>query len=309
MVAVLAICLNSARAQTILCPNEGTHVLPHPTYCAKYVLCVSGTPWELRCADGLHWSEEFNHCTKPDLANCKIEMICPEIDDVNFPVIIADDQDCERYNVCCSGEKVSLECAPGFHFNAVNQHCDTKENANCEIDPDIDITITCPSQGIHFLPHPRDCHYYFICVHGEESSIQSCAPNTYWDAVNNRCDVRDNVLCAEDLTCPDTGVEFLPHPKSCRTYFMCISGIANQLQCAPGFYWNEIHNYCDVEENVVCNFQCPSEGVHWFRHEFSCSHYFICASGNAQLLSCAAGLYFDSEQNRCDLAANVECTI
>lgn len=307
MIAVLAVCLSGVRAQQFVCPIEGAHVFPHPTYCTKYVLCINGTPWELKCADGLHWSHEFDHCTKPELADCQVGMICPDIDDVNFPVIIPDEEDCERYNVCCDGEKVSLQCGPGLHFNEKTLHCDTQENADCYIDPDIDITITCPAQGTHFLPHPRDCHHYFICWNGEQSSIQACAPNTYWDAVHGRCDIRDNVLCANEVQCSETGVHFVPHPKSCSTYFMCVSGTANQLTCSPGTLWNEIHNYCDDANQVVCNFQCPSEGLHFFAHEFSCQHFFMCAAGARTLETCAEGLLFDPAEGRCDFAVNVEC--
>lgn len=56
-----------------------------------------------------------------------------------------------------------------------------------------------------------------------------------------------------EIAC-DNGIYFEAHPNSCEHYFICSSGQSVLLDCAPGFHFDNKNNWCDVPENVQCEF-------------------------------------------------------
>ena len=43
----------------------------------------------------------------------------------------------------------------------------------------------------------------------------------------------------------------LPHPTSCRLYYVCLNGVTpNEAGCGPGLVFNSVNAKCDDPENV-----------------------------------------------------------
>lgn len=63
---------------------------------------------------------------------------------------------CDEDNVVIRQDR----CPDGLHFNVVDQNCDYKDRANCQL-VDQDVPKTCPlGAGIHIIPHPLTCSKY-----------------------------------------------------------------------------------------------------------------------------------------------------
>lgn len=53
--------------------------------------------------------------------------------------------------------------------------------------------------------------------------------------------------------------------------------------------------------------ECPPTGIFAFADPGSCTRFIRCIHGNPVLQNCAPGLYFNTKENMCDIAANVDC--
>lgn len=186
----------------IECYPDGIEKHPHPYSCNKFIMCFDGWQIEQECAPQLHWSVLDGFCTTQDLAECSIESsLCPEVDDPDQLVFIPSSRDCNRYYICHNHQTIGLNCAPGKHFDPINNWCDIPENANCEVavgpdpetPPPID-TIQCPDDGFYYRPHPTTCEYYFLCANGESTMMQ-CAPGLKFDTKTDRCTLADDATC------------------------------------------------------------------------------------------------------------------
>lgn len=113
------------------------------------------------------------------------------------------------------GEPIRQECAPGLHFNPLNQQCDLPENTDCAPgedpgnpgpDPNPNPTPTPPPEGTDpeafnclqpggpFFPHPTDCRRYVICFNSIPHH-QRCANGLLYDHTNLLCDIPGRATC------------------------------------------------------------------------------------------------------------------
>ncbi|XP_017071270.1 cell surface glycoprotein 1 [Drosophila eugracilis] len=61
-------------------------------------------------------------------------------------------------------------------------------SATTQIIPSIDANASCRAhEGVQFLPHPYDCHWYIHCD-GDIGFIKDCPSDLYWNSVNQTCD-------------------------------------------------------------------------------------------------------------------------
>lgn len=69
-------CMEPERAHCSFegCPpfNIPMTFIPSETSCSDFSICYYGQPLPHSCADGLHWSQEDEWCTFPELANCNV---------------------------------------------------------------------------------------------------------------------------------------------------------------------------------------------------------------------------------------------
>lgn len=58
---------------------------------------------------------------------------CPQVDDPNQIVLIANSNSCMDYYVCYHGHAIGMHCMDHLHFNLATGKCDFPENANCKV--------------------------------------------------------------------------------------------------------------------------------------------------------------------------------
>lgn len=172
----------------------------NPFSCTRYFLCFDGTPVERTCSPGLFFSRSELRCVRREESDCDLEVnICPEVNDPNNIIFIANQEDCRNYFVCYDGDLKEMECAARMHWDSINNWCVPAENSTCVpsyVLPDIR-EITCPPSSmsdIVFLPHPADCRFYFICFMMQSSLIR-CANRTLFDYILNGCALAEQARC------------------------------------------------------------------------------------------------------------------
>ena len=70
-------------------------------------------------------------------------------------------------------------------------------------------------------------------------------------------------MCDINYSCPDQDDElnpvFLPDDTDCSSYFVCFRGNAISRDCATGFWWDVVYNWCTIPEEVTCDSRVPND--------------------------------------------------
>ncbi|CAL8107480.1 unnamed protein product [Orchesella dallaii] len=189
---------------------------------------------------------------------------------------------CDTYFICVDGVPYEEHCADGLQFNPIIKECDFPENVNCT-SPGIPTTTPipvpdCPAEGVHFLPYPRNCSLYYICVEGFPV-LNRCADGTLFDPINLQCDLSANVNCTsgnstfvEEFDLPISNIKLqsspldsqnecpsgvtralIPSSNSCREYFICFDGSnLGTLECPSGFHFDYFSQACVPQGLSTC---------------------------------------------------------
>ncbi|XP_023248585.1 uncharacterized protein LOC106638900 [Copidosoma floridanum] len=69
----------------------------------------------------------------------------------------------------------------------ISENSNSQQNSNEE----------CKELG-SFLPDPKDCHKYYVCVGGSAKQSMNCGPGTAWDQSNTVCDHEHRVMSCKN---------------------------------------------------------------------------------------------------------------
>lgn len=160
-----------------------------------------------------------------------------------------------------------------------------------------------------FVQDIKDCSKYFVCVNGLAIS-QQCSSNLYFDAKRQAC-TGSSQAC---FRCPPAQMLNLPLSKTCDKYIFCYYGESALRKCDNNQQFNTKTGKCDLAKNVDCvenrcSIYVLDTDLIYVPSASSCENYYICVSGQAQLLSCTEGLYFSTKCNCCDRSENVRCLV
>lgn len=106
-----------------------------------------------------------------------------------------------------------------------------------------------------FVASPRSCQHWLYCQNGAATEGQ-CPNQYYFDEPIQMCRYPEYVNCnigSVDFTCPSNDFQLFPHPKECGQYVACINGRAQEMDCAPGLYFDSSRNLCDLPANTDCH--------------------------------------------------------
>lgn len=106
--------------------------------------------------------------------------------------------------------------------------------------------------------------------------------------------------------CEGLNLQFVNDYRGCDRYFSCVQGVAHPFACEPGRWFNANPLGCFLANQFPC-VNCPSEGVHFYGKESSCSDYRVCINGVAVDRECAPTTLFDRRKNRCVPQEDAEC--
>lgn len=184
----------------IECPLSGVSKHVNPTSCTRYFMCFGGVAIERQCSPGLYFSRAQLRCVRRDESDCLLDLnACPAENDPDNVVFLPDQENCQKYFVCFDGQPQEFDCGPSLHWDPNNNWCIREEDSECE--PSFPLPpireIECPedtANDIIFLPHPEDCHFYFICIDGS-SILARCARNFLFDHIIEKCFFADQARC------------------------------------------------------------------------------------------------------------------
>lgn len=106
-----------------------------------------------------------------------------------------------------------------------------------------------------FTASPRSCQHWIFCQNNSAVGEGVCERFFYFDEFMQMCRYPEFVTCNianVNVTCPETDFELQRHPEACDQFIVCDSGFARVRDCAPGLWFNEEINGCDLPENTVC---------------------------------------------------------
>lgn len=200
----------------------------------------------------------------------------------------------------------------------------------------------CPNDRYGLYADDIQCDKFYECNDGV-AETKLCPDGLVFDETirkENKCDQPFNVDCGDRVeTQPAKGNEkcprlngFFPHldPSNCHTFYNCIDGTANEINCSQGLHFDEYTGTCVwIKDSTRTNcrsatkdddpFQCPLEEtkrvdskgqtvVHpKYPHESDCQSFYVCLNGREKrLLGCEAGKVYNIEDEICDDPENVE---
>lgn len=180
-----------------------------------------------------------------------------------------------------------------------------------------------------FIDNSASCPAFFQCVNGRAYAGE-CTDGTWFNPVNEHCDVPWNVPCDADngvevelecvekepevtVQCRNTSeVHTVQHPTDCSRYFLCVNGLPTVRNCAPGLEFNVETSQCMIPALANCQPpRCPSYNfpVTFLYSNTSCSEFYVCFNGEPVQHLCADGLHWDRDRHWCADPKDAECPV
>ncbi|XP_001655366.2 probable chitinase 10 [Aedes aegypti] len=231
---LLLVLIDTSWATYSICADPrtsgGATHFPHPTNCAKFIMCNWGQPMEHDCPSGTLWNDFVKTCDHARNVRCRSGQLlnsvvpenhpnnpnCPRVVNMHRPVY-APHQDCSKFRVCTAMGTQEMQCNPGFNWNAISNRCEWSGT-----------TAVIPNSPIHIRPTPLP--------------TTTSRPST----------TTPGIL---PTSCPriidQTKPVFLPHSE-CSKFYVCTLEGPIELKCKPGYHWSIRANRCELPWDAGC---------------------------------------------------------
>lgn len=165
----------------------------------------------------------------------------------------ADKENCNSYYICMDGDAYHVRCPDNLEYNAREVICDYLSNAGCSV---IKNYPEC-QQGVEsFVPDHHNCGAYYVCQSDRTAIRFVCPSGLEYNPKLQICDYEDRAGCSYVFNypaCTPGKTGFIPHPKDCAAYYVCLeNGDAGRQNCPDGYHFNLAQQMCDYPENVSC---------------------------------------------------------
>ncbi|KAG4073025.1 hypothetical protein HA402_009444 [Bradysia odoriphaga] len=164
-----------------------------------------------------------------------------------------------------------------------------------------------------FVNDPTGCRSYFVCINETPSSRQQCGVGYNFNEALQIC---DRYLPCKDyhFECPIRGISNWVYPGNCTRYNFCFGGSHEVRECAPGLHFDTSISECNLKEVVRCPRElCPDnndiDNIVTVPSETDCEEYFMCYEGKFESRTCAPGVHWNQERQRCERPEEAECTV
>lgn len=137
-----------------------------------------------------------------------------------------------------------------------------------------------------------------------------CPDGFWYNPKNGICDYKENVpegVC-EDNECEVGKVYFRASKISCTSYIMCFDGTAVTQECPEGQEFDV--DKCVLAKDSKCAFKCPVDDENPFtfhQNTKDCQKYYICVKGVPTGMSCADGLHWNQDTEKCIKEEDSNC--
>lgn len=116
--------------------------------------------------------------------------------------------------------------------------------------------------------------------------------------------------------CPPFGIYRIQHSSSCDRYVQCFAGVAVVRPCAPGMHYSEEDQQCMSPTQAACTRDqdvCPlyndPTNLIYHQDDVECGKYYLCYDNKLHAYTCAEGLHWDTENERCAYPEDAECGV
>lgn len=232
LILLLAL-IDTSYSTDSICPDAsnsgGTTHFPHPTNCAKFVVCNWGQPMEHDCPAGTLWNDLVKTCDHARNVQCGRGLVqstfvagnhprnhhnpnCPRVTATHRP-IYAPHQDCTKYYLCTAAGAQEMACSPGSNWNINTNRCERSDSMGSHV---------------HTPPPPAPPTTASPPTTTPEPPLSGC-PKTIE---------------------PNKPV-YLPH-SDCSMFYMCTSKGPKELHCISGYHWSVSSNSCEFPWDAGC---------------------------------------------------------
>ncbi|KAK9700439.1 Chitin binding Peritrophin-A domain [Popillia japonica] len=230
---------------------------------------------------------------------------CPE-NGIHF---VQHPKTCSKFVKCDNGLYQEINCREGHWFDLKRGLCDDMNNVECTIEENPS-KIQCPGKGDYFLPHPTNCDQFVQCTDGNYI-IANCHDGLHFNPAVGWCQDPSIAGCLEEdnkhlIECPENGIYFVQHPKTCSKFVKCNNGLYKEINCREGHWFDPKRGLCDDMNNVECTIeenpskiQCPGKGDYFLPHPTNCNQFVQCTDGNYIIANCHDGLHFNPALGWC----------
>ncbi|KFB49435.1 hypothetical protein ZHAS_00017539 [Anopheles sinensis] len=285
--------------ETMCAGRPGGLLLPHPTDCSQFVICVDGQAGTTSCAVGNIFNAPTQSCIPGNTETCTpLTGVC-----ANFPdgTVLEHPDRCDFFIWCTDGRPTVNPCPVGEILRPEVQFCVPGNAATCEFDPVESMCLNRPDSSL--FPHPEDCTLLVRCEQGT-SIVDRCPPGSIFHAPSRVC-VPGNVDTCERFVglCigqPDGPIE---HPNVCSSFILCEAGLEFFVQCPPGNIFIPEVQQCVAGNTQTCS---PSTGVcsgqpdgAILEHPNECDVYIICMANTPVALPCPPGEILNANAEFC----------
>ncbi|XP_011178239.2 uncharacterized protein LOC105209518 [Zeugodacus cucurbitae] len=118
--------------------------------------------------------------------------VCPRRYGLQNVIYLPNTQSCAAYYVCYNGIALPMTCPRHMHFNQETSHCVRQDNMYCPYNRPV--RLICNRGVYDYIPHPRNCGYYYFCSNGYLMIFQ-CPFQYLWDYERRSCVKRSEAKC------------------------------------------------------------------------------------------------------------------
>ncbi|XP_054729511.1 uncharacterized protein LOC129238496 [Anastrepha obliqua] len=117
---------------------------------------------------------------------------CPISYGLQNVIYLANARSCATYFTCYNGIAIPMICPRHTYFNEATSRCDHQDNVYCPLHRPV--RLICNRGVYDYMPHPRNCGYYYFCSNGYLMIFQ-CPFQYMWHYERRTCVHRSQAKC------------------------------------------------------------------------------------------------------------------
>ncbi|XP_037934500.1 uncharacterized protein LOC119668895 [Teleopsis dalmanni] len=276
----------------IVCRHFGAYFLPHPTNCRKYFICAYGHLHEHHCGRGTLWNYKRMECEISNEAQCfsgseentrttweELSTTTPTTDWTRTTTpLTTPTTDWTRTTTPPTTLTTPIytltTCVPIYTTYSPNTTptLPSTERPTTFETTERPTTFETTERPTTFVTTVRPTT--FETTERPTTFVTTVRPTTFetterpttFETTERPTTVvttngipswttqkpRDDLNAEQTIKCPSSRQAYLPHPKDCNKYFICILDMPILTSCPNGLYWDQKAEFCDTAENVHC---------------------------------------------------------
>ncbi|XP_053687059.1 threonine-rich protein-like [Sabethes cyaneus] len=270
VIATLVVCLAEAIEK---CPNQ--YDPAHPVYfphedCTRYYVCgVEGATIEQSCAPGLHWNQQMEYCDYPEQAECDsteetttVEVTTASTTDLPTTSTNGPSTTTTK-STTTTVEPLTTTSAPsttttGSSTTSEEPSTTSTESSTVTSVPSTTTTgssTTTEEPSTTSTEPPTTSTEPPTTATGTSTTVSSpLTTTTESTTTSTTASSTEASTSGQPPVCPpqENDNAYFPHESDCTKYYLCSHGVAIEMSCAEGTFWNAEANVCDIPGHSGC---------------------------------------------------------